>query len=528
MLWEKDPRKKYTDYFAGDDMNLAELDEIFARSKPLPKSDVISHKLREEGNIEFGERNWSNAIKAFNYALCFAENGSEALSHAYANRSACLFELDQFENCLKDIKLALESSKCSQPFEQMIIQHQKDCTDFIQNIPSPKNVDQTNHFDFEPNLNIPSLSNALQVEKQMVSGYRAIANCDIDVGAMISIEMSPVSKLTDNCCMRCCICFAKSNNLMPCQHCTKAMFCSKKCQTSILHAAECNFGEEIDGNGKLAFLTRTILYAVSLFKNANELMRFVGKCVKSDSSDKPLSMVDDKSKYQHFLSLQSDLKIVRAEKRDPLIYLAYKSIMVTNVATMFSTKTMQRFLVHLIWQHDAIISLGHVHQFVNEEEQESLHLSLIFSLFAHSCTPNAMRYFNGNKLFVRAIRPIKKGQSVTVSYFGNRCFEGNDVERQEYLELLANTFKIKCSCDLCEGHVINEQERESMATHTSYKYIFWSMYEQENQIQPMNLDEIKRNAKEFLQKFGQSKWCKELEIVTAAFMDAFWLQSNEL
>lgn len=90
MLWEKDPRKKYTDYFAGVD--LTELNAIFARSKPIPKSDFISHKLREEGNIQFGERNWSNAIKAYNYALCFAENGSEALSHAYANRSVCFFE----------------------------------------------------------------------------------------------------------------------------------------------------------------------------------------------------------------------------------------------------------------------------------------------------------------------------------------------------------------------------------------------------------------------------------------------------
>jgi hypothetical protein len=38
--------------------------------------------------------------------LCFAKPGTEAVGLAYANRSAVYFCLDEFELCLRNIKLA--------------------------------------------------------------------------------------------------------------------------------------------------------------------------------------------------------------------------------------------------------------------------------------------------------------------------------------------------------------------------------------------------------------------------------------
>lgn len=518
----------YVDYFADFGSQVTELDEIFAESKPIAKSDVISHKLREEGNIEFSKRNWSNAIKAYNYALSFAENGSEVLSQAYANRSACFFELDQFQSSLNDIDLALQPSECTEHIKQMIIQHRNDCTDFIRNNSSTdEDADDRVHSVFEPNQSIPSLSISVDVENQPGFGNCVMANCDIDVGQTISVETCCVSQLTAECYMRCCICLTKSNNLMPCQSCTKVMFCSDECQNNSLHVAECYLGEEIEGDGKLAFLIKTILYAVGLFRNGNEIMAFVEKCVRSKSSDKPVSMADDRSKYQHFLKLKSDTTIVQAETPDPLIYFAFKAIMATNVKKMFSTKKLQRFLVHLIWQHDAIISLGHVHQYTNREQKvESLHLSLTFSLFSHSCTANAMRYLAGNQLIIVAIRPIKKGEIVTVSYFDKNCFKGSVEEREQYLDAIDDTFGMKCSCDLCKDQTITSlTERDSMKEEPTYKHIFVSSYQHRFANVPMNTNEMRRNATAFLRKFGQSKWCKELEVVTACFMDAMWRQS---
>lgn len=436
MLWKKESNRKtamYVNYFDELGTDLADLNELQSRSKPISKSNTISDMLREEGNIEFASRNWTNAIKAYNYALCFAENDSEAISQAYANRSACFFELDLFDSCRVDIELALQVSKCSDTLKQMIEQHQKDCADFLEITDPIKTTVHAPELDFEPNESFPTIANVLQIERHKKLGNRTTAKSDIDIGQRIFVEKSLVSTIIDDKYMRCNICLTQSNNLMPCGHCTKAMFCSSECQNSILHAAECGMATEIEGDGKLAFLIRTVLYAVSLFNDANDLMQFVVKNVNKQN-DVPLSMTDARSKYQQFLRLKADQKIVSGEKHDPLIYIAYQAILTSKVSDWFALKKQQRFLIHLIWQHEAIISLGCVHQYINKNGNTSLHLFPSFGQFNHSSTPNAMLDLVDNwstVATIRSIKDIKKGEEVTISYFNQDSNTDSTVEKQE-------------------------------------------------------------------------------------------------
>lgn len=527
-LWQKERIKKFAyfvNYFDDLETDFADLDEIFEISKPAAKSNTISSKLREEGNIEFAAKNWTNAIKAYNYALCFAENESEALSQAYANRSACFFELDQFESCHKDIELALQSSKCTKKLKKLIFRHQKDCADFIQNIASTDNTNVGPKLDFKPNEQWSALANVLQIENRVTAG------CDINVGQRIIAETSFVRTLMDDLYMRCCICSKHSNNLIPCSKCTEAMFCSGKCEQSILHKAECNFSSCMQSNlkddGKLAFLTRTVLHAISLFNNVFELMTFVMKNVAACDTVNLDCEMDEQSKYAYFLNLKSDPKIARGDKFDPIIYFAYKAIMASDLKKMFTGTKPKRFLVHLIWQHEAIISLGHIHQYTNRYNQiESLHLFLTFSLFSHSCTPNAMWYIANDVLIVEAMRPIQKGEEIMISYFGRNCFIDSENERQEYLKCLADNFQMDCSCDLCKGIVASTKDREIFTVDPLFQYILGSLYNRNGENLPMNVEEAKNNAIDFMKKFGRSKWCTEIGMVAACLMDMTWLQSN--
>ncbi len=65
------------------------------------------------------------------------------------------------------------------------------------------------------------------------------------------------------------------------------------------------------------------------------------------------------------------------------------------------------------------------------------------SVFGHSCAPNATRSFNGCRLDIRAIKEIKKGEPITVS------FARVDMNRQERHSYLEDMFVIDCKCERC-------------------------------------------------------------------------------
>lgn len=534
MLWEKESDEDdalYVDYFASFGDDLAFLDTLYEQSRPIAKFNDFSNQLREEGNTEFAAQNYTDAIKGYNYALCFAENGSVALSQAYANRSACYFQLDLFKESYIDNELAYKASECSDELKKRLAQNQRDCCDFKDFVDPCGKRESVPKLDFQPNEHFPSLANVLQIEPRSGSnaaaGHRIVANCDIDVGRIVLKAKSPVSKLMCNQYMRCNICLKYSHNLVPCTNCTNAMFCYGECQSSILHEAECNLNVEIDGGGKLSFLLRTVMYAISLFKSVDELMEFVERDNATAPSDLPLSMVGDRATYQNFSKLRPHSKKIVAKQRDPLIYFAYKAVMESSYGQMFRTLRLKRFLVHLIWQHMAIISLGYVHEFTNKKNQaESQNLSVTFNYFSHSCTPNAMFYLVGNWEVVTTVRPIEAGEEVFLSYFGKECFTGTQNDRQRNLDKLYNCFRFKCQCDLCEHRTATPDERAAMNDDLCYQSILLSFSLYDFKKIPYNHKQMKNQAQKFLRKFGRSKWCDELGQVAACFMDMTWLLSN--
>lgn len=90
------------DIFAlyGDQQNLNEvfhgITESDCTNSTLKKNDVIALHKRKEGNSYFGRHQWKDAMELYNESLCFSENGLEQMSLAYANRSACFFNLKMY------------------------------------------------------------------------------------------------------------------------------------------------------------------------------------------------------------------------------------------------------------------------------------------------------------------------------------------------------------------------------------------------------------------------------------------------
>ncbi|XP_041864958.1 SET and MYND domain-containing protein 4 isoform X2 [Melanotaenia boesemani] len=66
-------------------------------------------KCRERGNSSFKARDYMAATLHYSQGICFAPQSSEQLSLCYANRSAALYHLQHYQECLNDIDRALKS-----------------------------------------------------------------------------------------------------------------------------------------------------------------------------------------------------------------------------------------------------------------------------------------------------------------------------------------------------------------------------------------------------------------------------------
>jgi hypothetical protein len=80
------------------------------QSKEREKSSEKARELRSEGNKCFRNKKFRDALRFFSRAVVVApiQDETSELAHAYANRSAALFHLNHFTDCLSDICLALQ------------------------------------------------------------------------------------------------------------------------------------------------------------------------------------------------------------------------------------------------------------------------------------------------------------------------------------------------------------------------------------------------------------------------------------
>lgn len=107
MLWQKEiSGDLYVDLIRNMDypINLGRL------RRKKNNNDALTARMA--GNNKFKADDFQGAMAQYNRSICLAENGSEFLSLAYANRSRCFEKLEMFSCCLTDIQLAKD---CNYP-----------------------------------------------------------------------------------------------------------------------------------------------------------------------------------------------------------------------------------------------------------------------------------------------------------------------------------------------------------------------------------------------------------------------------
>ncbi|XP_031849930.2 protein-lysine N-methyltransferase SMYD4 [Nomia melanderi] len=77
-------------------------------NKKESKSIALARNFKEKGNKQFQAKNYSKSIEFYTKCALYAPAKSSELPVAIANRSASLFYLNRYHDCIKDIELAIQ------------------------------------------------------------------------------------------------------------------------------------------------------------------------------------------------------------------------------------------------------------------------------------------------------------------------------------------------------------------------------------------------------------------------------------
>lgn len=395
------------------------------------KNSVDSVHARTSGNNLYAKKDFEGAIVKYNCSICLADD-SETLSLAYANRAQCFFKMNRLDLSLADIKLARESGYPVNKLSKLDTREQE-CVHKMnaRKLSEPVSTDQVQN-DFHS-------VDAVRFERDNVYGRMVTAKRNIDIGETVLMEEMYIRStfgFNFDCCSHC---GEKNMNFIPCNCCSGAMYCSKVCAEKSFHEYECDtvFGTSNDID-ELIFTFRSIVLAINAFATINELITIV----ESSSSNQV------ESKYGTFFHLSTGIiSNTRVVECLETVYFVFHGIMCSSkLKEKFSTVAAQRFLQHLILHHYFVLctnSFGFQNNGLHVRQ-----ISLQASLLNHSCLPNIAKLSRGNISLCKAIRPIKQGEQLFLTYLDDNVFGMSEKDRNNQLY---TTYGFRCRCLLCKN-----------------------------------------------------------------------------
>lgn len=421
----------------------------------IEKCNIKSDRLLKHGQRLARKRQWIDAAELFNSSLCFSEIGSKYEKLAYKERLSCFIKRNKFDEAAIDFELVDQEP----PFKKVI----------------PRRSERNRNTIFEPKLSydpnklFPSMANVLEVLENKEYGKHVLAKHDINVGQMIVVCDQYATAICANHRQQayCLTCFKTDTNFIPCEQCSKVMFCSQKCQTiNNVHELECNTIFHIIRNTHVKLAIQMFLNAIKHFPNADQFIKFVYSNINEQTT---VSLATDPT-YRYGLLLR--LKYQYNEADIWLCYQAYELLMtIPWIKIWFHSNEQQIFLKHLLLHHMAIIHTnGFVHHFGWNDRLEIEFIYDTISLFNHSCAPNAFFALKNNVGYLVTVRPIKKGDQIFINYLGDKSTELKSVRNQ----LLMSNWGFQCQCERCKpifNQTIVRSNVQQLKNDDAFKYV---------------------------------------------------------
>lgn len=251
-------------------------------------------------------------------------------------------------------------------------------------------------------------------------GRKLIANRTVEMGECLIREDAFVSMVNSDYYLAFCNhCLCQLNGYgIPCESCDYAIYCTEKClKQADYHKDECGKLSDLVNQLGVGYLVLRLVFKVGCNQMINQLEND-SMCKNNYQNSNKLT-----STYQDVYNLMThenefDLK----ENLSFALVSIFLKQALTNyskhsIADQQTSKMCKLFLRHIQQLSTNLISIDQqvaldVYSDSNAEMNEKLKVGIGFypvvSLLNHSCVPNVMPKFNGNRLEIIALKLIEK------------------------------------------------------------------------------------------------------------------------
>lgn len=217
------------------------------------KGKEKSINKRIEGNQQYMKKihdddTHMKTLELYNQSAALAESNSEELALAFSNRSALLFHLKKYEECLVDIEKVNKITN-SILLKKKIADRKEKCLTLMKNYEdlemTPNETVEETTLMIKPSKTVPCASKLVSLEFNEKYGRHIVAKHNIKPGTIVAVEKSCISFPDKNKeYLRCSHCLNFAWNAIPCATCACVIYCSEKCKEeawSHYHDIECCF-----------------------------------------------------------------------------------------------------------------------------------------------------------------------------------------------------------------------------------------------------------------------------------------------
>lgn len=340
-----------------------------SKDYPVQKDLERAARCRKEGNSRFKARDYTAAVLHYSQGVCHASLSSEQLSLCYANRSAALFHLHRYRECLEDIDRALNHgypshlkhklqdrrAQCLNHFPngteglntaKQEAGHQAEvCSRTNSTKPNPKSPNSQQQNGSAPGS---CLSAGLSVCFSPEKGRHLLATTGIAAGEVIledrayscvlipgmgggrREETEEAGRVFGTEVRHCHQCLGETVSPVPCEGCSYARYCSEGCRRGAWewhHRWECPIGAELSTAGVMSQLAlrvalkagvKEVLKAREPIRDADNDSKLIREKISSkNSSSKPIT---EKMRPKKKNSGSSDATSTEPEVNDPSAY----------------------------------------------------------------------------------------------------------------------------------------------------------------------------------------------------------------
>lgn len=401
-----------------------------------PKMVETSQYFRKLADESLEAKDYKNAFAFYNQALlCAPKDSSDSLLEAYYGRATMLFKKTCFEACLVDIEKCLAWKHPD--YQSKLKQMKEVCQKKIKANGSSKRYQVFDNFfsiigQTHPKVSCVSSAVDFNIENGQA---KVVARRNIPIGTIVALEPAFVGHLDkENQARACHFCHALSLNLIPCDGCTYILFCSEKCKKLCweeYHNVECHIIKVANGSNVIYPLSLRAALKLKKMCTWEEFISLSFDLGLKETKSSLINEVYDVNNKVSILRCNDDRHLVFGQTYNDIFFYAIIVHYLEKVPLFFpddvkekneAIRAFSRVLIHLRGTY------GHTKTSVKSVAKESdtgvVHLlnKTNYGLFSftsklsHSCDPNLLVVGLNNKVALLALKSIKSGDELTISY----------------------------------------------------------------------------------------------------------------